>query len=115
MTEIELPTSRSLLSRAIYRDPALKTLAIHAAAGGEGHGYQFEWVPAFENGRLGAAHGFDEPFVFGSLDNVPLASGDASAQALAEAMRTELYRFAVDGSVNWPVFVEPSGKIQHWA
>lgn len=103
------------LSRAIYRDPALKTLATHAAAGGEGHGYQFEWGPAFENCRLGAAHGFDEPFVFGSLDNVPLASGDARAQTLAEAMRAELYRFAADGSANWPVFVEPSRNIQHWA
>lgn len=103
------------LSRVIYRDPALETLVTHAAAGGNGHGYQFEWVPAFENGRLGAAHGFDEPFVFGSLNNMPLASGDARAQTLAETMQAALYRFAKDGLVDWPSFGEPGRDIQHWA
>lgn len=103
------------LSRAIYRDPALETLGAHATAGGTGHGYQFEWVPAFENGRLGAAHGFDEPFVFGSLDNVPLASGDTEAHALAAVMQAAIYRFARDGSVDWPAFAEPDRSFQHWA
>lgn len=103
------------LSRAIYREPALKTLATHLAAGGTGHGYEFEWVPAFENGRLGAAHGFDEPFVFGSLDNVPLASGDAAAHELAAAMQSAFYSFARDGSVGWPAFAEPDFTVQHWA
>ncbi|ODT64923.1 MAG: hypothetical protein ABS75_33465 [Pelagibacterium sp. SCN 63-23] len=103
------------LSRAIYRDPALRTLAAHAQSGGRGHAYEFAWVPGFENGRLGAAHGFDEPFVFGSLDNMPLAHGDAHAQTLSHAMRSALYGFARDGSLGWPHFTAPDGAIQHWA
>ena len=103
------------LSRAIYRNPALKTLSTHAQAGGTGHAYEFAWVPSFEDGRLGAAHGFDEPFVFGSLDNMPLAAGDAHAYELAAVMQAAIYRFARDGSVDWPAFAEPDRSFQHWA
>ncbi len=85
------------LSRAIYRDPALKTLAVHADHGGAGYGYEFCWVPDFENGRLGAAHGFDEPFVFDSLENAPLAASDPHAARLAAEMSSALVRFARDG------------------
>ncbi|ODT76918.1 MAG: hypothetical protein ABS76_29580 [Pelagibacterium sp. SCN 64-44] len=85
------------LSRAIYRDPALKTLATHAAAGGSGYGYQFDWVPAFEGGRLGAAHGFDEPFVFNSLSHAPLAQDDPKSNLLAKEMSEALLRFAKEG------------------
>ncbi|SMQ69259.1 para-nitrobenzyl esterase [Devosia lucknowensis] len=93
------------LSRAIYRDPALKTLAAHAASGGTGIGYQFEWVPAFEGGKLGAAHGFDEPFVFGSLANTPLADGDSAAAVLARRMTRTLLGFARNGTCDWPAFI----------
>lgn len=101
------------LSRAIYRDPALKTLAVHADHGGAGYGYEFCWVPSFENGRLGAAHGFDEPFVFDSLENVPLAPSDPHASRLAAEMSSALVRFARDGQrlrepgldSQWRIFV----------
>jgi para-nitrobenzyl esterase len=82
------------LSRAIYRDPALRTVATHVGHGGIGHAYQFSWVPSFENGRLGAAHGFDEPFVFNSLEKVPLARGDLHAAKLAEEMSAAFLAFA---------------------
>lgn len=90
------------LSRAIYRDPALRTLAVHAAHGGTGQAYEFCWVPQFEGGRLGAAHGFDEPFVFDSLESVPLAAGDPSAKELAREMSAALISFAHGQQVHWP-------------
>lgn len=90
------------LSRAIYRDPALKTLAVHRDAGGQGFGYEFAWVPGFENGRLGAAHGFDEPFAFGQLDRVPLAQDDPAAARLASEMSQALLAFARYGDPGWP-------------
>ncbi len=89
------------LSRAIYRDPALKTLAVHHASGGTGFGYEFSWVPGFENGRLGAAHGLDEPFVFGQLDRVPLAQDDLGAAQLAGEMSRALIDFARTGDPGW--------------
>lgn len=89
------------LSRAIYREPALKTLAVHRASGGTGFGYEFAWVPRFENGRLGAAHGFDEPFAFGQLDRIPLAQDDDEATQLAGEMSSALTEFARSGEPGW--------------
>lgn len=97
------------LSRAIYRDPALRTQSVHAAAGGTGYAYEFCWVPDFENGRLGAAHGFDEPFAFGQLGCIPLASGNASASALATELSRSLLRFARSGDPGW----EAASSEQH--
>lgn len=100
------------LSRAIYREPALKTLAAHTAAGGTGFAYEFAWVPRFENGRLGAAHGFDEPFVFGDLSRVPLAEGDANAGVLAAQMSRSLLDYARTGDCGWPSYA--GGYVQHF-
>lgn len=103
------------LSRAIYRDPALRTLATHAEAGGSGYAYEFGWVPQFEGGRLGAAHGFDEPFVFGSAtaDRFPLADGDPVAARLSEDMSAALIRFASTGEPGWPAY-DAAASIRHW-
>ncbi|HEX7075095.1 MAG TPA: carboxylesterase family protein [Hyphomicrobiaceae bacterium] len=97
------------LSRAIYRDPSLRMVETHIAAGGRAYAYQFEWVPPFEGGRLGAAHGFDEPFVFNSLDRVPLTVGVPGAKQLAEEMSRALIGFASTGGISgweapWHVF-----------
>jgi len=101
------------LSRAIYREPALRTLDTHVRAGGTGYAYEFAWVPRFEGGRLGAAHGFDEPFVFGDLERVPLAAGDASAARLAEDMSASLIGFARSGVCAWPDYGR-DGFIRRW-
>ncbi|WP_180902586.1 carboxylesterase family protein [Martelella soudanensis] len=90
------------LSRTIYRDPAIAMLAAHRDAGGTGYGYEFRWTPQSENARFGAAHGFDEPFVFASVDRFPLANGDAGAARLAEAMSGALIDYARTGDPGWP-------------
>ncbi|MBF0677810.1 MAG: carboxylesterase/lipase family protein [Devosia sp.] len=91
------------LSRAIYRNPAVRTAQTQIAAGGQAYAYQFEWVPDFEGGRLGAAHGFDEPFVFNSLSRVPLAVETPGAPLLAKAMSEALVTFASTGTApHWP-------------
>ncbi|KFC66230.1 Carboxylesterase type B precursor [Devosia sp. LC5] len=89
------------LSRAIYRDPAIKTVTAHAEEGGTGFAYEFAWVSSFEGGRLGAAHGFDEPFVFGDLSRIPLAEGDEGAAELAIRMSGRLLSFARTGHPGW--------------
>lgn len=94
------------LSETIYQRPALQTLQTHVEAGGTGFAYEFDWVPPFEGGRLGASHGFDEPFVFGNVEprRLPLTHGDPSAQSLADDMSGALYRFAREGDPGWPSF-----------
>jgi para-nitrobenzyl esterase len=92
------------LSQAIYRDPAIRTLAQHRDAGGTGFGYEFAWVPHIDNGRFGAAHGFDEPFVFGQLVRVPLARNDNGAARLAASMFDALIGFARVGDPGWETY-----------
>ncbi|GLQ56441.1 carboxylesterase family protein [Devosia nitrariae] len=103
------------LSRAIYRDPALRTLATHAESGGIGFAYEFRWVPKFEGGRLGAAHGFDEPFVLDSAspERFPLADGDPAAACLATDMSAALIRFAATGEPGWQSY-GAGAFIRHW-
>lgn len=95
------------LSATIYRDPARRTAQVHAAAGGKAFLYEFRWVPSFEGGRLGASHGFDEPFVFGNVepDRMPLAKGSANAEQLAREMSKALFAFAHGQAPSWPDFL----------
>ena len=72
-------------------------------------------MPAYENGRLGAAHGFDEPFVFGSLDNMPLAADDPHARELSRSMMRSLVDFARSGSTGWHPYSTADHGIKRWA
>lgn len=63
------------LTRTVYRDPALKTLATHQGHGGRGSAYEFDWSPQTEGQRFGAAHGFDEPFVFNMVSGQGSGAG----------------------------------------
>ena len=95
------------LSDAIYIIPSWRMAAAHAKAGGASYFYQFTWAPPFDGGRLGAAHGFDEPFLWGVADpaRVPFVKGaeDEAAQ-LARAMSHGLIRFVGGGDPGWPSF-----------
>ncbi|KKB12613.1 hypothetical protein VE25_06790 [Devosia geojensis] len=71
-------------------------------------------VPPFENDRLGAAHGFDEPFVFNSLNRMPLAKNDASAHGLSLRMAQSLIDFARTGCCAWPPYDEQDRSVQYW-
>lgn len=112
--EVELPGhswtqyEEIFLSRAIYRDPALLTARTQIVAGGLAYAYEFAWVPPFEGGRLGAAHGSDEPFVFGNVasERIPLTAGDPHALELAAQMSAALYGFARTGEPSWQQFTE---------
>lgn len=102
------------LSDTVYKIPAQRTLQTHSKAGGKGFAYEFAWVSPFEGGRLGASHGFDEPFVFGSVeaDRVPLTAGAADAEPLAREMNLALYRFARTGDPGWKAFGGHAGEIK---
>ena len=92
------------LSDAIYIVPAWRTAMAHARAGGKVFFYQFAWTPPFEGARLGAAHGFDEPFLWGSADptRVPFVAGaEEEAKGLATAMCQSLVGFVRTGDPGW--------------
>ena len=96
------------LTDAVYTVPALRTAEAHRRAGGAAFVYRFEWAPPGEFARLGAAHGFDEAFVWNAVDDPAfgIAAGDAEARQLAQTLSSALFDFARRGAPAWP----PSGS-----
>jgi para-nitrobenzyl esterase len=93
------------MTDAVFRQPTLDLLDRHP---GRAFGYEFTWPsPAFE-GRLGACHALELPYVFGNL-HVPgieallgsAPSAELSAK-LSDLMQRSWVRFAREGDPGWP-------------
>ena len=91
------------LSDAVYGVPALRTALAHRHAGGRAFLYRFDWSAPGVGARLGAAHGFDEAFVWNAADprRFPLVADDSEAATLAASMSQALIDFARSGSPGW--------------
>jgi para-nitrobenzyl esterase len=96
----------ALTTDARFVCPA-RRIARAAAAGGSPAVYRYFF--SYPASRLyGAPHGVELPFVFGTLDAVPLYEPDAAARALSDAMNAAWGRFAAAGDPNgagvplWP-------------
>ena len=77
--------------------------------------YRFDWASPFMGGSLGACHGLELPFVFGTTDHpfVGLFSGSGEdASSLSDAVQAAWVAFATDGrpgtvgGVGWPRYDE---------
>ncbi|GGZ39295.1 carboxylic ester hydrolase [Streptomyces inusitatus] len=89
----------------IWRGPAIELTHLHAKSGGNTFAYEFTWQgsPAFD-GRYGAAHFLEVPFLFGQLDDpafAPQVGPDAPAD-LGSALRRGWIQFARSGDPGWP-------------
>ncbi len=92
------------LTDRVYRRATASNAAAQRAGGGRAWVYEFAWQakPPFD--WLGAAHGFDESFVYGmhSPDRVPVAQTDLTgASAVAQEMETALLRLMREGDPGW--------------
>ena len=98
----------ALQSDLIFRMPANKVLESQKAAGGKAWAYSFAWKSPCYNGRLGAAHSVDLPFVFKTLhkDSTRIKNtlGTNPPDSLAEAMHSAWVRFASTGNPGWTPF-----------
>lgn len=78
------------------------------AHAGRTHRYAFTWCSPGWDGRLGACHGLELPFVFDVVDRVDtgaLAVPDTEeTRALAARMRRAWVAFAADGDPGWPEY-----------
>lgn len=84
----------------IFRVPALRLAEAHAAHSPATYAYLFDWESPFANGALGACHGLELPFVFGTVRNPVVAlfsGGDEGALALSDAMQAAWVAFASCG------------------
>jgi para-nitrobenzyl esterase len=84
-----------------FRIPAIRVAEAHD---GPTWMYRFDyWSPSFE-GKLGACHATEIPFVFDTLDDVtihPLVGTDPP-QAVADVAHAAWVRFVADGDPGWP-------------
>src|ERR1700730_15693322 len=62
--------------------------------------YEFEWQPPTFDGRLGACHALEMPFVFDNLDKQGFAglAGTNPPQQIADAMHSAWVAFATSGA-----------------
>jgi len=103
----------AIATDGVFRLPALR-LAEAQSPHGRVFNYRFDWRSPFLNGNLGACHGIELPFVFGTLANPVVAmfsGGGPEAVALAEAVQGAWARFAALGDPSggragrWPEYL----------
>jgi len=89
------------------RVPVLRLADAHAkiATTSSTHMYEFAWPSPMYNGRLGACHSLEVPFVFDTFSNAtePLL-GSAPPQQLADIMHAAWVAFAATGNCGWPTY-----------
>jgi carboxylesterase type B len=88
-----------------FRIPALRLADAHATTPAATYMYEFAWRSPQFNGRLGACHGLEIPFVFDLLGNgtEPLLGTDPPQQ-LADTMHAAWVAFATHGDCPWPKY-----------
>ncbi|RKR73445.1 carboxylesterase/lipase family protein [Frondihabitans australicus] len=90
----------AILTDGYYRVPALRLALAHGLA----HVYEFAWQAPAYDGRLGACHALELPFVFDTLAEPGAAElvGDDAPQELATAVHDAWVAFATTGDPGWP-------------
>jgi para-nitrobenzyl esterase len=108
----ELDLRNALETDRNFRIPAIRLAEAQDAAGADVWMYRFDWrTPAF-NGRLGACHALEIPFVFDNLDapGVDVFTGGAAPQPLATNTHDAWVSFAktgvpsASGLPEWPAY-----------
>ena len=97
-----------------YAAPAAALAQLAATRAASAHRYRFDWPsPAFE-GRLGAAHGVELPFVFGNFGSAAARelAGPAPPVELSRRMQQAWVRFAQTGDPGWAAHTTSSPSVQ---
>jgi para-nitrobenzyl esterase len=110
----------TILGDGLFAAGTRKMAAAHAnAAAGRTYCYEFVWRSDANDGRLGASHVMELPFVFDRLSLPSLRGprgllGNAEPPApLAARIHRSWIRFAETGNPGWPVHEPAEGHVQH--
>ena len=90
----------------VMTDWFFRVPAVRVAEARPAHVYEFDWASPLFDGRLGACHALELPFVFDTLDAAHGITGPTPPQALAETMHAAWVAFATTGDPGW----EPYGE-----
>ncbi|AFU04705.1 carboxylesterase/lipase family protein [Nocardia brasiliensis] len=93
-------------SDALFRMPSLYCARSHARAGGRTFAYEFTFPSPIEPRALGAYHGIDVPFIFGSAKGAAaeLIGSETNLDPLSRQIRTAWTSFARTGDPGWPQY-----------
>lgn len=97
----------ALLGDGLFRAGTRRTADAHAGARGGTYVYEFTWRPDTLDGRLGACHTMELPFVFNTVDlpklhgPTALLGTTAPPAGLAAGMHAAWVRFAGTGDPGW--------------
>ena len=86
-----------------YRIPAIRVAEARATAPASTYMYEFAWRSQQFNGRLGACHAVELPFVFETTEDSANAGllGDGAPKHLAETVHATWVAFAKSGNPGW--------------
>jgi para-nitrobenzyl esterase len=89
-----------------YRIPAIRLAEAHTQGSGATYMYEFAWKSPQFDGRLGACHYLEVPFVFDTLDKEGFEGliGTNPPQQLADTMHAAWVDFATSGNPGWQQF-----------
>lgn len=112
----------SFQSDRFFVVPAARLLELHARNGGETYAYRFDWAPPFLGSRLGACHGIELPFVFGTMLEPwlrPALGAAPGARKLAHRVQEAWVAFARTGHPGhsrlpyWPAYDTEKRQAMH--
>jgi len=108
-----------VLTDQVFRGPALRLGEAHSAGDGAGrtHVYEFGWRSPSFGGLLGACHGLELPFVFGTLPTVTgreALAGEAPPQSVSDALVAAWAGYAHAGDPGWEAFRPDSRRLRRF-
>jgi carboxylesterase type B len=88
-----------------WRIPAIRLADTHAKNASAAYMYEFAWRSPQFDGRLGACHALEIPFVFDTLGHgTEQLWGTDPPQQLADTMHAAWVAFATTGDCGWPKY-----------
>lgn len=104
----------------IFRMPITRLADAHARRSTRTFVYEFDWPSPFAGGALGACHGIELPFVFGTVRDPIIglfAGAGDEAYALSEDVQSAWIAFANSGDPSseriglWPEYLPPERRV----
>lgn len=109
----------AIMGDAMFNEFTVRLAEAHAKGGGRSHVFRLAAESPALDGRLGACHAFDLPFVFGNLETdfaaflLDGAPGDTYT-ALSNRMMASWRDFAATGDPGWPAVSTEATPIKVW-
>jgi para-nitrobenzyl esterase len=100
---------RAFQTDRVFRIPAIRLLEAQRPHQPQCFAYLFTWPSPALDGRLGACHAIEVPFVFGNVGDpraAQLVGEPPATERLSERMMDAWLAFARDGDPGWPAYDE---------